>query len=425
MARDNTLIHVERQALFTAMHSPAAFAEMRIESRHFASEAHGLLWQALTAQAVDSKPMDMVSVADYCERMGDKRTGTLAYEIGCANDLAVSTKPAYVSGLIVQGWRDREAMRIARDLLEAAGTRTEGAVDAAIAALMGLHHSESESEHTASGALVAAWQAVAAAHEAGGALLGIPTGIRGLDEVLGGFHDSDLVIVGARPAMGKTGFLLSSVLAGSGVGAVGLISGEQPHDQVGLRWLAGGSGVSIGRMRAGKIDEHHWPQITEAVKALKGRPIRIYDRSGPDIAEVIRVARRWKHQFGIKALYVDYLQRLEASGMDRAPKHERVGYVAKSLKNLARDLQIPVIALAQVSRDAGDERPQMHHLSDSSEIEKEADQIMMLWRDKSQTGPVTPAEINVVKNRHGQTGVVHCVWMGDKTAFVDGEMEAA
>jgi replicative DNA helicase len=264
---------------------------------------------------------------------------------------------------------------------------------------------------------------VQAAHENGGALIGVPTGLFGLDDMLGGLHDSDLIVVGARPAMGKTGLLLGMVMAGSDKGPVGLISAEQPASQVGLRWMASGANVGVGKLRAAKIEDYQWPRITRAVSDLGPRPIRIFDRSSPDIAEVARVARRWKQQYGIKALYVDYLQKLEISAQASAPKHERVGAIARALKNLARDLNIPVVALAQVARkveERQNQRPQMSDLADSSEIEKEADQIMTLWRDQSNPlAETAPAEINVVKNRHGNIGTMHCLWRGAQTAFVD------
>ena len=182
-------------------------------------------------------------------------------------------------------------------------------------------------------------------------------------------------------------------------------------------------GVSVGKLRAGRVDDDHWASLYAKVKEVSERNIRILDRSSPDISEVMRVARRWKHQYGIRALYVDYLQKLEISGMANAPKHERVGAVAKALKNLARDLRIPVVALAQVSRkveERANQRPMMSDLADSSEIEKEADQIMTLWRDQSNpNAEFAPAEVNVVKNRHGNTGTVNCLWRGGTTSFVN------
>lgn len=440
MSRDNALVHVERQALHTAMQRASSLADMPLLPKHFANEQHAELWGLILELATDAKPFDAVSVAEAAERAGlPNAIQSLAIGIAAAPELYPANDPRYPAGLLVTGWRDRESLRIAHALADEAGRREDGAADRAIAALMALHADERDCEHTAKSAMQQAWAEVLAAHEAGGRLIGVTTGIADLDDSLGGLHDSDLIVVGARPAMGKTGLLLGMTTAAAKHGCVGLISGEQPASQVGLRWMAAGSSVSVGKLRAAKIEEDQWPRLGHAVRDISERQIRLLDRSSPDISEVIRVARRWKHQYGIKALYVDYLQKLEISGMAKAQKHERIGAIARSLKNLARDLNIPVVALAQVNRkveERQNQRPMMSDLADSSEIEKEADQIMMLWRDTSNTNNDTaPAEINVVKNRHGNTGTVHCLWRGATTSFVgisserdellDGRMAAA
>lgn len=423
MSRGESLLHVERQVLHTAMQRGSSLADMPLQAKHFASEQHAELWEIVQALALDAKPTDPVSVMDAAERQGARALASLALAIGADAGLFPATNPGYAAGLLVTAWRDREALRVAATLTAEAGKREEGAVDRAIAALMALHAEDRDCEHTAKSAMQAAWAEVMAAHEAGGRLVGIPTGLSDLDDTLGGLHDADLIVIGARPAMGKTGMLLGMTMAGSEGGPVGLISGEQPHEQVGLRWMASGSRVSVGRLRAAKIEEHQWAGLGAAVKDYGDRPIRLLDRSSPDISEVIRVARRWKHQYGIRALYVDYLQKLEMASAGKVPKHERIGAIARSLKNLARDLRIPVVALAQVNRkveERQNQRPMMSDLSDSSEIEKEADQIMMLWRDQSDPqAEIAQAEINVVKNRHGNIGTVHCLWRGAQTAFVD------
>lgn len=428
MSRDDNLILVEQQLLRTALVRPSALADMPLRAQHFTSETFGELWGYITRLNDDGNGADFVAVGEAAERDGRKAIATLAVSLACDPNLYPLTNPGYQCGLVVNGWRSREARRIASELAAASAKREEGAVDEAIAALMALHADDRECEYTAKSAMRAAWDEVLAAHKAGGRLVGIPTGLMDLDDTLGGLHDSDLIVIGARPAMGKTGLLLGMTLAGSDVGPVGLISGEQPHEQVGLRWMATGSGVSVGKLRAAKIEEEQWSGLTAAVTRYADRPIRIFDRSAPDIAEVIRVARRWKHQHGIRALYVDYLQKLEISGMGNAPKHERIGAIAKALKNLARDLRIPVVALAQVSRkveERANQRPMMSDLADSSEIEKEADQIMTLWRDLSNPqAEFAPAEINVVKNRHGNIGTVNCLWRGASTAFVGLERAA-
>jgi replicative DNA helicase len=425
MSRESSLLLVERQLLHTALVRPSSLVEMPLQSAHFTTEAYGELWGYI-ARENESAEADFVTVGDAAERDGRKHIGALAIEIACDSSMFTLSAPGPKCALVVSGWRSREARRIAMDLAEAAARREDGAIDGAVAALMALHAEDRECEHTAKSAMAAAWRQVEAAKAAGGVLVGIPTGLSDLDESLGGLHDSDLIVIGARPAMGKTGLLLGMTLAGSAGGPVGLISGEQPHEQVGLRWMSTG-GVSVGKLRAGKVGDD-WSGLYAKVKEVSERNVRILDRSSPDIAEVMRVARRWKHQHGIRALYVDYLQKLEISGMGAAPKHERVGAVAKALKNLARDLRIPVVALAQVSRkveERANQRPMMSDLADSSEIEKEADQIMTLWRDQSNpNAEFAPAEVNVVKNRHGNTGTVNCLWRGATTSFVNLDRNA-
>lgn len=412
--------HVERMVLRTAMERASSLPDMPLQPHHFASEQHAEIWETIQRLALDGLPTDAVSVMDALDRAGRKGLSVLPIDIAAASDIYATSNAAYYAGIMVEAWRNRRARDVALELQSGLKRREEGAVDVAIAGLMQLYAETSSSEQTAQSAMQAALAHAEDARRNGGGPTGVPTGLGDLDETLGGLHDSDLIVIGARPAMGKTGLLLGMTTAGAKGGPVGLVSGEQPADQVGLRWMAAGSGVTLGRLRAGRFDGRDMMAMEDAAERYGRLPIRILDRSAPDITEVIREARRWKHQYGIRALYVDYLQRLEIASMAKSPKHERVGQIARSLKNLARDLRIPVIALAQVSRLAANDRPQMAHLADSSEIEKEADQIMMLWRDLSNPqAERAAAEINVVKNRHGNIGTVYCTWHGGSTSFVN------
>lgn len=405
------------------MARPSSLGDMPLAPKHFANEVHADIWQTLQALMSAGKPIDPVSACEYAERMGMKVAADAALAIGCDMGLYPASDPQYPASLLVEAWRNRETRRVAAVLQADLDAGSDGASDRAIAALMALHDDDRGFEFTAKQAVSAAMDQIEAAYQSGGALIGVPSGLSALDQQLGGFHEGDLIIVGARPAMGKTGFMQGAADFGSRRGPVGVISAEQPHEQLGMRWLASASQVSVGRLRAAKLEDEQWGNLTAAVGQIKDKPIRIFDRPGADIAEVIRVARRWKHQYGIKALYVDYIQRLRIAAMSRAPKHERVGEITSSLKNLARDLHIPVIALAQVSRKVDEregQRPGMADLSDSSEIEKEADQILMLWRDKSRPhADLVDAEVIVEKNRHGNVGTVHCLWRGASTSFVD------
>lgn len=429
MKREDSVYHVERQVLHTAMQRPSSLAEMPLAPKHFGNEVHAQLWELIQAQSLQNRPVDPVTVMDAAARLGLRSVSEAALAIGSAADLYPATDASYHAKTVAGAWRARETLQIGLDLAAAAKMREDGAADAAMQRLMDLHTDDRNYEHTARTAMQAALQEAARARANGGRILGVPTGIFDLDDTLGGLHDGDLVVVGAPPGTGKTGLLLGFTSAGAKAGAVGLVSGEQPADQVGLRWLAAGTSITVGRLRAGKFGQHDMLAMDQTAEEFGELPVQILDRGSPDITEVIRVARRWKAQYGIRALYVDYLQRLEMESLAKSPKHERVGAIARCLKNLARDLRIPVVALAQVRRPqdakANDNpRLSMHHLADSSEIEKEADQILMLWRDKTNLqAERAPAEINVVKNRHGNLGTVECIWHGGSTSFLNRSTE--
>ena len=429
MKRDESVYHVERQLLHTAMNRPSSLAEMPLQPKHFGNEIHAQLWELIQAQTLHTRPIDPVALLDAAAKLGLRALSEAALAIGSASDLYPVTDASYHARTVADAWRSRETLQIGLDLANAAKRREDGAADAAMQRLMDLHTDDRSYEHTARTALAAALNEAARARANGGRILGVPTGLFDLDDTLGGLHDGDLIVAGAPPGTGKTGLLLGMTSAGAKAGPVGLISGEQPADQVGLRWMAAGSNVTVGRLRAGKFNQHDMMAMEGAAEQFGGLPVQIFDRGSPDITEVIRVARRWKAQYGIRALYVDYLQRLEMESLAKSPKHERVGAIARCLKNLARDLRIPVVALAQVRRPqdakANDNpRLSMHHLADSSEIEKEADQILMLWRDKTNLqAERAPAEINVVKNRHGNLGTVECIWHGGSTSFLNRSTE--
>ncbi len=188
-----------------------------------------------------------------------------------------------------------------------------------------------------------------------------------------------------------------------------------------MRMLSHGTGIEAKKFRTAQFTSDEWGQIYEGVANMGALPMSFLDRSSPRMAEVARVARRWKHVHGIRALYVDYLQRLQGEG-DR--RHEQVGNVARALKNLARDLNIPVIALAQVSRAVEGKSspiPRLGDLSDSSEIEKEADQVVMLYRPSyyNASEPKDIAKAIIEKNRHGPTGFIDVSWNGSIMRFLD------
>lgn len=396
-----------------AFHDAAAI----VNGDQFTSPFRRELWGAIRDRMLAGEPADVVSM---CEAMPDY-ADTL---IGIANNtISARTVPSHAR-IVRENWRRREAAGIAQRLLAGARESQEGAVDAAIADLMALSSTVTEHEFTGKQALVMAYEQASIAFQNGGKLPGITTGLEELDDILGGWHDSDLTVIGARPAMGKTAFMLGLAEAASAAGVpVGVISAEQPTVQIGVRRVALVSGVGAQAIRAGKFEDEDWSKMGAALSRAKDRPMWIYDRSAVTLDELIGVARKWKHTHGIKLLLVDYAQRITVPGADRITE---VSQVARGLKNLARDLQIPVVTLAQVKAavDArmGDKRPNAGDLANSDELTREADQILMLYRDEvyhrdSQDKGV--AEVLIEKNRHGPTGYKRVAFHGETMRFAN------
>lgn len=415
--KDQSIIETERSLLATLMLRPGDCHKVDIKAEHFHLEHHADLFNNITALASESKPFDPVSLNEHFERRGVMSLANLALDI--ASNALVTAVPQAFAFRVVAAWRTRKAREIGMALVDSTDDK---AVDAAIASLMNLHAIEQNHEWDAKQAATAAFQALSEIHEAGGKLPGVTTGLAEVDDKLGGLHKGDMVVVGGRAAMGKTAFLMGLARAAAHAGnPVGVISGEQPVEQVTLRTFSAESNIEAKKFRNAGFDEVEWSKLFGAVETASRLPMWFLDRSAPTLAEVVRVARRWKHKHGIKALYVDYLQRIGGEG---ERKHEQVGFVARGLKNLARDLDIPVIVLAQVSRAVegrSSQVPRMGDLSDSSEIEKEADQVLMLFRPGyyDESAPQNSARIIVEKNRHGPTGYVDVSWNGGTMTFGD------
>lgn len=259
--------------------------------------------------------------------------------------------------------------------------------------------------------------------------LGVKTGLTDLDKIIGGFHPTDLVVLAARPAVGKTALALNFANSAASSKPVLFFSCEQGHDQIGQRMFSVEGGVDSSKMRNVDFEDHEWAQVTNAVHLLRKKKIIVADESYPSITYIIRTARQLKYEHDIQAIYVDYLQIIESTLSDREAKYQHVGQVARALKRLALELEVPVIVLAQVTRavdSRNDKRPLQGDISDSSEIEKTADVIMTLYRsdaypddaEKEESKPGT-AEILICKNRHGPTGLVDCAFIGKFMQFKD------
>ena len=248
-------------------------------------------------------------------------------------------------------------------------------------------------------------------------LVGVPCGIVDIDAKTGGFHKTDLIVIAGRPGMGKTGYALSVALSaamefGKPIGFFSLeMSGEQLHK----RMVSMVSEVDGEKMRTGELEDFEWQKIGEAIERLNKVPIFIDDTPAISVLELRAKARRMKRQHGIQAVFVDYLQLLTVGSDEQKGRNreQEISYISRSLKSLAKQIDIPVIALAQLSRAVeirgGSKRPQLSDLRESGSIENDADVIQFIYRaeyykileDEQGRSLKGIAEIITAKNRHG------------------------
>lgn len=259
-----------------------------------------------------------------------------------------------------------------------------------------------------------------------GKLDGVPTGYTELDEALTGLHGGELIIIAARPSMGKTAFGMNiacnaSIRAGK---KVAIFSLEMPSQQIVLRMLASEARVNMQGIRRGDLSDDEWERLALAMEVIGNANLFVDDASGITVQEMRSKVRKLKAEHGLDLILVDYLQLIAASGK-HGNRQEEVTQISQQLKALAKELRVPVIALSQLSRSNAnrtDKRPVLSDIRDSGSIEQDADVVMFVHRDDyydKDTANRNIAEIIIAKQRNGALGTVKLGWRGECTQFLD------
>ena len=260
-------------------------------------------------------------------------------------------------------------------------------------------------------------------------ITGIPTGFADLDYKTAGLHNSDLVLVAARPAMGKSAFALN-IATNAAVQAkvpTVIFNLEMSKSQLVSRILCSEAMVDSNKIRTGKIEEDDWVKLATALGPLSEAPIYIDDTPGITVTEIRAKCRKLKLEKNIGLIVIDYLQLIQGSGKRNSSREQEISEISRSLKILAKELDVPVIALSQLSRAAeqrADHRPMLSDLRESGAIEQDADIVMFLYRDdyyNPDSEKKNIAEVIMAKHRAGSTGTVELLWLGNYTKFVNIE----
>lgn len=428
-------LEAEKALLGSIMIQPEVMFDVSdmVTSQDFYSERNRIIWDVMLELHSKSTPIDLLSVtARLKERNLIEQAGGHTYVTELVQDVPSSSNAKYYAELV----RKKKVMRNLIGVAEYVGelgyneaSDIEELLDLAEKKVFEVTNYTGTHKFIAlKDTLGEAWERLDRLHKTKGELRGVPTGFKELDSKLSGFQKSDLIILAARPSMGKTSLALD-IARKAAINhnvAVGIFSLEMSSQQLVDRMLASESNVDSWKLRTGQnlSIETDFVSIRDAMERLSTAPIYIDDQPGNNIMRMRSTARRLKSEKGLGLIVVDYLQLMvpvQSRNTDNVV--QQVTEISRSLKHLARELDVPVIALSQLSR-AVEQRggePRLSDLRDSGSIEQDADVVMFIHREdkynKDSTRP-NVAKIMIEKHRNGPTGVVELYFDGNKTTFM-------
>ena len=427
-------LDAERALLGALLLKPDAIHDVAdtVKPESFYAEKHRLIFEAMRELTERSEPIDIVTLSERLTTNGSlERIGGRAYIAELAGEAPAPGNFAHYAELVARKHVMRALIDTAYDITESAyddSSDSAEVLDKAEKSIYAIGNSSAAHKFIAiSDKLEDAWERIENLSKQDGAIRGVPTGFPELDTLLSGFHPSDLVILAARPSVGKTSLALD-IARNAAVRhnvPVGIFSLEMSSEQIVDRMLSAESFIDSWKMRTGAIHaEDDFGKLRDALESLSKAPIYIDDKPGNNILAMRAVARRLKRERGIGMIIVDYLQLMAPTNTKASDSMvQQVTEISRSLKSLARELNVPVIALSQLSRAVEQRggKPRLSDLRDSGSIEQDADVVMFIHReDKNNKESDRPniAEILIEKHRNGPTGKVDLFFDEKRTSFM-------
>lgn len=400
----------------------------------FYRERNAWIYEAMLSLYERSEPIDFVLLAEELERMGRlAELGGPGYLTGLITDTPTAFYAAHYATIIREAAQRRRLIATAGKIAELAYDESRPLSEIMDAAEQAVFSANNDSvtaglEHIGKG-VQRVIEKVDRLSRDGGGTMGIATGYKLLDAVLGGFQSSDLLILAARPGMGKSSLAWSFAANAAKVGKrVGVFSLEMSEEQSVERWLSMLSGIDTHRLRLGRIGTDEWPLLLDKANELSGMPLYIDPQAANTLADIRARSRRLAADHGLDLLIVDYMQLMGSAG-NAENRHQEISKFSKGLKALAKELKVPVIALSQLSRSVesrSDKRPMLSDLRESGAIEEDADVVLFIYRDDyyhEDSDRQNIAEIMIAKHRHGATGTVNLYFRKELTTFRDLEIQ--
>jgi replicative DNA helicase len=399
----------------------------------FYAIANGLIYKAILDLYNRREPTDFVTLSDELQRRDQyDQAGGLSYLSSLLNAVPTAVHVEYYARIVERAATLRRLIDAGTEIVDIGfrdGVETEEALDAAERAVFAVSQRRQSKDFVSMGEVLDRFfDQIDFLQQHRGEFVGVATGFSDLDQLTGGLQRSDLIIVAARPSMGKTSLALGMAY-GAAVGhkkTVGIFSLEMSAEQLVQRILSMETGVDTHRLRLGQIDDNEWDRISRAFGRLSEAPIFVDDSATAGIMDVRSKARRLQAEQGLDLVIVDYLQLM--SGRRTENRVQEISEISRGLKGLARELNVPVVALSQLSRaveSRADHKPMLSDLRESGSIEQDADIVVFIYREdkyEEDSEKKGIAEIIVAKHRNGPVGSLNLRFFDRTARFADLEL---
>ena len=441
-------IDIEKVVLGALMIDKDAFSIVSetLRPETFYEPRHQKIYNAIQTLSMNENPVDIMTVVDELKREGTiDDVGGAPYIVDLSSHVASSAHIEYHAKILAQKFLARQLISYASVIETKAFDETQDVdelMQEAEGSLFELSQRNMKKDYTQVDPVITrAIDILQKASANAGGLTGVPTGFEKLDEKTSGWQSSDLVIIAGRPAMGKTSFALSLAknIAVDYHTPIAFFSLEMNNVQLVNRLISNVCEIPGNKMLNGQLSDDEWERLDKNVRNLQGSPLYIDDTPGLSIFELRTKARRLVREKGVKIIMIDYLQLMNANGMRFGSRQEEVSKISQSLKGLAKELDIPILALSQLNRTVENreglegKRPQLSDLRESGAIEQDADMVLFVHRpeyyhiltDEKGNDLRGMAQIIIAKHRKGATGDVLLTFRGEFTRFQDPQKQAA
>ena len=408
----------------------------------FYKESHQKIFEAMHGLFADSQPVDILTVTQELKKRGDLELIGGAYYISMlTNRVASAANVEYHARIVLEKFLQRELIRISSEIIKESYEDSKDVfdiLDKAEKELFAVSETNLRRNYEDMRSLLKqAVEQIEGARNQDGHISGIPSGFSGLDRITAGWQKSDLIVLASRPGMGKTAFTLTMArnMAVEFNKPIAIFSLEMSGVQLVTRLIASETELDADKLKRGQLEQYEWEQLNARINTLTSAPLYIDDTPALSIFELRAKCRRLKAQHNIQLVVVDYLQLMSGGSEGRGNREQEISNISRSMKSLAKELNIPVIAISQLSRAVetrgGSKKPILSDLRESGAIEQDADMVLFIYRpeyykiteDEQGNSTMGLAELIIAKHRNGSLGEVPLRFISRFAKFTDYETD--